>query len=498
MGIDINELRVAAEAGQRDQVLTFLTQYLNISQDDKEAWLLFAQLSTDLSQCRSAFIRVLRLDPQNRIAREGLEKLTSESPASKQNSQTQYPPPSNTPPGFPSYQQPAERNVQAGSTSPVSPSPYKSYYQGNIYTPNSGDTSSSFLKRAINWIRLHPKETIIACSTLVIIVILALILSATLKTNALLGRWDSPGGWIEFLENGTLIINQPSNVQIFSYRILDDHRIEFKDAKGNIDIRFYNITNNILQINNNNYSRADQKRITAVSITPTPLTSTASVKITPTIASARPEDLAATLPESQEGWFVVVDGKPVKMSSEALSFNRSDIYSINKFPKLNTSVPVILVKDKYFTNHSMLEIRTIGGGTGLKLSVSDNLIRVVGSSNDEPNKVGVKLGDAIIAVEGKEVGSDLKLASSLLVGTFGTKARIKLLSGTTMREIEIPRVVQVVQSTLNPKIEPVAKSTSSFVRLLPTRPLSKGLNCFYYTYNVGINTHNEIYCFVLD
>jgi hypothetical protein len=335
----------------------------------------------------------------------------------------------------------------------------------------------------------------------VTIILLAAILSASLKTNALLGRWETPGGWIEFSNNGTVVIGQNNNVQVQSYQILDDHRIEIHDSNNKVDVLYYTIINNSLVINNITYNKAGDT-------TPGPqqekttVAPPAALVITPTIVvqSANPADLAATLSPQQTGWFVVVNGKPVQMDAQDIHFDETEVTSFDRFPKVQTKIPVVLARDDGFAHLLQLEIRSSTGGPGIVLGESNKLV-VVRTANNAAANAGLRPGDIVLTVNGMDVNGNLSLASSQLLGDFGTSVTMKVMQGTAIKEMTFYRTVQVSLGTTDVTIEPITESSTGYMRLTPKTPLVRGLHCYYYNArpsNESLRSYNEFFCFVVE
>ena len=72
---ELQEVRRCSEQGKRDEALLRLQNFLQRETDHIEAWLLFAELSSNVNDKARAYETVLQNDPSNTVARNALNRL---------------------------------------------------------------------------------------------------------------------------------------------------------------------------------------------------------------------------------------------------------------------------------------------------------------------------------------------------------------------------------------------------------------------------------------
>ncbi len=109
-----------ASAGQKAEAYQLLKEVVQLNPNEKKAWLWLANVTPDRGEYERALREVLRLDPTDSLAQQGLAFL--------QQQQQQF----NVPPSAPSYT-PAPPASTPSYTPPPAPSPYPA--QQSSYTP---------------------------------------------------------------------------------------------------------------------------------------------------------------------------------------------------------------------------------------------------------------------------------------------------------------------------------------------------------------------------
>ena len=324
--------------------------------------------------------------------------------------------------------------------------------------------------------------------------------------DPILGVWTTLDGMnrVEINKDGTLVLCNEGVCNPYKYTKIDDTTLTVVNNDLQISESLnYEIVDNQLYLFNLYFYRSNEKSPMIVTpVVDIPLPSIVEEE-NPEIIGPSVADMSVALAPDLDGFYLVVDGDVVNMKRTGeCDFYWDGIDSVAHLPVTRSPVPVILLRSKTLQLSWITTFVRFIGGVGLSMENKNGLVVVSSMANSSPDFGAIasdlRLGDAIIEINGQKINDDIDLAVSLLGGDFGEYVYLKVLRGTQELEIPVFRNYTVKTEKI-PFHTEVGSGDDGFVRLIPDVALKNGLYCFGFPNNDHVGPENsQVVCFVKE